>query len=172
MYVLPQHLRESYGELLGTLIEQPTKAIIEDAVRGRTCVVCVGDVVSHTLFNCGIHFDIGIIDYKTCRGEFVHADELRGMDADRRKVSSGAGTISIEGFEAVKTAMNETFPRMRPLLIEVEGEEDLLFMPAVMFAPENSLLFYGQPNVGIVAVYPNEGLKLKMKGFLEMMEDK
>jgi hypothetical protein len=41
-------------------------------------------------------------------------------------------------------------------LIFVEGEEDLMGFPAVLLAPEGSVMLYGQPDVGIVWVPVNK----------------
>ncbi len=38
------------------------------------------------------------------------------------------------------------------LILLVDGEEDLLTLVAVLYAPENALVVYGQPNQGIVVV--------------------
>ncbi len=171
MYVLPQHLRPKYKELLGKLLENPKKGELLAAVKNRTCVVCIGDMVTYTMITNDIHVDMTVVDYFTCREEFAHADAIRRMDADRKKVRNAPGTISDEAFETVKEGMKMTFPRERPLLIEVDGEEDLLLMPAVLYAPKGSVLLYGEPNAGIVAVYPDDELKRKMLDFLGMMEE-
>ena len=67
--------------------------------------------------------------------------------------------------------MECSFPIEPTLVIEVDGEEDLLLMPAVLHAPPGAVLFYGEPGEGLVAVYPDDKLKEKMMHFLGMMED-
>jgi len=34
----------------------------------------------------------------------------------------------------------------------VDGEEDLLALPAIIHAPRGSILYYGQPNKGLACV--------------------
>ncbi len=52
----------------------------------------------------------------------------------------------------------------------VDGEEDLLTLVAVLCAPENSLVVYGQPHEGIVVVKVTEKTKRKIRRIVEAME--
>lgn len=134
-------------------------------------MVCVGDMVTFTLGEMGLHLDVGVVDYKTCRTPFEEADVIRGLFGHRKRVCNEAGTISDEAYGTIKEAMGYEFPLDPPLLIEVEGEEDLLLIPVVMYAPDNAVLLYGQPGEGMVVVRPEEGLRKKMASYLETMEE-
>jgi len=52
----------------------------------------------------------------------------------------------------------------------VEGEEDLLTIVAVLCAPENSLVVYGQPHEGIVVVKVTEKTRETMRHIVDAME--
>jgi hypothetical protein len=52
----------------------------------------------------------------------------------------------------------------------VEGEEDLLTLVAVVEAPENSLVVYGQPREGLVVVKVDEKIKKRVKEIVDSME--
>jgi uncharacterized protein (UPF0218 family) len=54
-------------------------------------------------------------------------------------------------------------------LINVEGEEDLMGFPAVLLAPDDSAVLYGQPEVGIVWIPINEENRKIAKDLLEEM---
>ena len=54
-------------------------------------------------------------------------------------------------------------------LILVEGEEDLMGFPAVLLAPDNSVVLYGQPNVGIVWVPVHKENKKLARSLLKEM---
>ena len=171
MYTLTENLRKEYKKLFGTLIREPTKASLKEAIRDRNPIVCVGDMVTYTLLKFGIRMDVAVVDYKTCRGDFAYAEMIRSMTSNNKKILNHPATISDEAYKTIKMAMEGSFPKDPTLLIEVEGEEDLLLMPAVVHAPGNAVLFYGQPNVGMVAVYPDKELRNTMIDFLEIMED-
>ncbi|NLB75740.1 MAG: DUF359 domain-containing protein, partial [Crenarchaeota archaeon] len=54
--------------------------------------------------------------------------------------------------------------------IVVNGEEDLLTLIAVLYAPQNSFIIYGQPDIGIVVVKATEMKKAEVKQFLNEMK--
>ena len=56
-----------------------------------------------------------------------------------------------------------------PVRIIVQGEEDLLVLPVVLFAPANSVVLYGQPNEGLVIVKISEGIRNKVKAIMNSM---
>jgi hypothetical protein len=54
--------------------------------------------------------------------------------------------------------------------IVVEGEEDLLTLIAIMNAPQESLVVYGQPHEGIVVVKVTEDKKTEISELLKAMK--
>jgi len=52
----------------------------------------------------------------------------------------------------------------------VNGEEDLLVLPACIFAPENAIVLYGQPNEGLVIVKITPEIRNKAQSLLDLME--
>jgi len=63
-------------------------------------------------------------------------------------VKNPQGTITEEAIAAIREALESD----EPVRIIVDGEEDLLALIAVLYAPEKSLVVYGQPYEGIVVV--------------------
>jgi len=51
----------------------------------------------------------------------------------------------------------------------INGEEDLLVIPACIFAPENSIVLYGQPNQGLVIVKITPEIRNKTQRLLDSM---
>ncbi len=54
--------------------------------------------------------------------------------------------------------------------ITIDGEEDLLVIPVCLYAPENSIVMYGQPNKGLVIVTINPEIRNKAQSILDLME--
>jgi hypothetical protein len=54
--------------------------------------------------------------------------------------------------------------------IIVEGEEDLAVIPLICLLPENSLVVYGQPDEGVVAIRVTEDKKILIHDILGRME--
>ena len=55
-------------------------------------------------------------------------------------------------------------------LICIDGEEDLAVLPLVMEAPLGSLVFYGQPGVGVVSIHVNKDSKKMVAEILSKFE--
>jgi uncharacterized protein (UPF0218 family) len=51
-----------------------------------------------------------------------------------------------------------------------EGEEDLLTLIAVLYAPETAFIVYGQPHSGIVVIKATSEKKAQVKEFLNAMK--
>lgn len=78
------------------------------------------------------------------------------------KCKNPAGTIQSEVWPKIKKAIKENKN------LFVEGEEDLLVIPAVLLAPKNSLVIYGYPKKGICVIEVNERAKKKIKNLLTL----
>ena len=61
----------------------------------------------------------------------------------------------------------EIASQVNPSWIVVDGEEDLLTLPAILFAPPNSLVLYGHWQHGIIAVEVDEEMKEKIWKIIE-----
>ena len=75
------------------------------------------------------------------------------------------GEITEESIQVIQKA----FSNEPPVRITVDGEEDLLVIPACIFAPENSVVMYGQPNEGLVIVTITPEIRAKVQKILDVM---
>lgn len=71
--------------------------------------------------------------------------------------------------KAARSAMKQAFAGDKPVMVLIDGEEDLLTIPAVIEAPVGSVVFYGQPLEGVVAVSVDEKSKSKAREVLQQM---
>jgi len=76
------------------------------------------------------------------------------------------GTISDNAWEVIREAMDNR----ENVKVIVEGEEDLLTLVAVLLAPTNSFVIYGQPQRGLVLVRATKNAKETFKSIIEKME--
>jgi uncharacterized protein (UPF0218 family) len=81
-------------------------------------------------------------------------------------VDNPQGTITKEAIAAVKKALESG----EHTHIVVRGEEDLLTLIAVLYAPENAFVVYGQPHSGIVAIKVSHKNKAQAQEFLNAMK--
>lgn len=167
-YTLTPRLRVFLKEPFGTLIEGTPKETISKLKKMLTdqkppCLVSVGDVVSINMHASGIHPQLTVIDYISLR------DQALPKQAPVEKtvsVKNPQGTITDEAISAIKTALEANIHTH----VVVEGEEDLLTLIAVLYAPENSFIIYGQPYMGIVVVKATPEKKAEVKVFLKEMK--
>ena len=122
-------------------------------------IITVGDVVSAEARVAGIPVNLGIIDGKTMRHGYAPAISKTRVTLH---VVNPAGTITQESWHAIKNALNE-----KDATIIVEGEEDLLAIPAVLEAPLRALIIYGQPSEGIVVVEATSQRKKELTKLLD-----
>jgi GTP-dependent dephospho-CoA kinase len=132
-------------------------------VVGSPFVVTVGDRVTETIQETtGRSPDVFVVDgveRRTPREvpRIAHGPTLRAKNP--------AGRIT----KAALGAMKRAFAGEKPVMVLIEGEEDLLTIPAVMEAPLGAVVFYGQPLEGVVAVRVDEESKAGARAILKGM---
>jgi uncharacterized protein (UPF0218 family) len=126
-------------------------------------IVSVGDRVSRNLHEGKMNPQLSVIDNKCMRKNI----EPRVFAAEKVvHVKNPQGTIT----EGAIAAMREALESDRHVQIIVDGEEDLLTLIAVLHAPENSLVVYGQPYKGIVVVRVTSERKAEAVEILKAMK--
>lgn len=130
-------------------------------------VISVGDFCTLELLRCGVKPDIVVYD-RLCKrkpDDKGMRGALDAYDGDGVRVRNPAGTISNGLERAIKAAVAKKHGK-----ILVDGEEDLAALPAIMLAPEGSLIVYGQPNEGAVLVEATEERKTRAREIYSRME--
>jgi len=132
----------------------------------KKVIVCVGDKTSEEVLKKGIiKPKICIYDGKVMRKVVGISETIKNFNAREIKVKNPPGTLTRELFDAIK----EGFNCKENVKISVDGEEDLATLPAIHFAPLNSLILYGEPGKGLVAIEVNKEIKEKVKEILNEM---
>lgn len=169
VYSLSTELRAKLKEPLGTLVRgsfNETMNRLINMVREEKppCIVSVGDTVSKNLEENHILTRLSIIDNKAMRRA------IRPFSSAAEKtlrVRNPKATITDEAIAAIRDSLRDN-SRIR---IVVDGEEDLLTLIAILYAPEDSFVIYGQPYEGIVVVKATEAKKEEIARILNSMED-
>jgi len=167
-YILTSRLRIFFKDPFGTLIEgtpQETMRILKEKIQNEKPprVISVGDVVSQNLHESGINPQLTVIDYVSLRNQVIPKQAAVEKTV---YVKNPQGTITDEAIQTVK----ETIESNIHTHVVVDGEEDLLTIPAVLYAPENAFIIYGQPYCGIVVVKATIKKKVQVKEFLKEMK--
>ncbi len=126
-------------------------------------VTTVGDVVSRETLATGIKVNLRIVDQMTLR-ESISPIEIKAERTYR--VRNPAGIITREAWDAIKEAM-----QCRDAVIFVDGEEDLLAIPAILESPDNAYIVYGQPSQGLVVVTASQATKHEVREMMNRMTE-
>ena len=166
--LLTPTLRRKLKAPLGLLIQgsftETMKRLKELIDREKpSMLISVGDVVSSNMTKHGISPQVLIVDNKVLRKPIkpipTNADQTLHL-------KNPPGTLTEKAWTVIREALGEK----RRTRVLVDGEEDLLTLVAVLCAPENSLVLYGQPQKGIVAVRVTEQKKEHVRQIVEEME--
>jgi len=162
---LPDSLRDQLKIPLGILLleSQTDKTNIEKYFSGNSYVITVGDRTTEKMIGFGLIPSLQIIDGKEKRAK---REPPKLANAIELTVDNPAAEITSQSIDIIKKA----FTMQPPVRISVNGEEDLLVIPACVYAPENAIILYGQPNEGLVIVKITPEIRSKTQKLLDLME--
>lgn len=158
---LPQSLREALKKPLGILVDNERSLPIYIKKENRF-LITIGDVVSRTVCDVGLSPNLMIIDYKTQRHQIEH-DILT-----QKKIRNQSGTIAPKAVTEIWKILYNPSGQSK---IIISGEEDLLAIPAILFAPLSGVVLYGLANKGIVVIDVDETMKSTVKAIIEKFSD-
>jgi uncharacterized protein (UPF0218 family) len=156
-------LKRPLGELVsGTTSECNSKLVEIVAKEKPVRLILVGDTISRNAIEIGMKADVIVIDSMEKRQQAVPFNYIADNIFRTRNL---AGTIESGAWKVIEEAV-----RRGNSIVNVDGEEDLLTLPAVLSSPENSIVVYGQPGKGIVVVRVSAERKRQVTKFIEQME--
>jgi uncharacterized protein (UPF0218 family) len=157
-------LKEPFGNLiLGT--PEETMSNLKEMVKKEKPpkIISVGDIVSKNLHKHNVHPQLTIIDNVSLRTQKMAIETAVQKTVC---VDNPQGTITQESIFAIREALESNLHTH----IVVKGEEDLLTLIAVLYAPEKAFVVYGQPYSGIVVVKVSSERKARVLEFLNGMK--
>lgn len=147
-------LRRPLGELIK--YNQVAKFKIIELREEASKFITVGDTTTARVVSFGVVPEVSVIDGLEKRSAAaMSVSKLKTMitallDEELIEYSckNKAGTLSFEALGVILRALTSN----APVLVMVTGEEDLITLPLVAYAPIGSIILYGQPSQGIVVV--------------------
>lgn len=153
--VLPSSFRKLFRRPFGVILSGDVREVTERVVcfvrnYNPLKFICVGDMIFRELFLQGFIPDLSIIDFKVSRRDVNFTFDRDSFDGVFR-ISNPAGHITSGAWITIQylLSLNGKF------LVEVDGEEDLLALPAVLCAPIGSIVSFGLPGEGVMLVPVN-----------------
>jgi uncharacterized protein (UPF0218 family) len=167
--VLPVAMRAELKRPLGRLFRGPPAETIQQLEeflekREPPLFAVVGDFTTENILASKLRPDIVVVDHRIMR------ITVAPLDYGTRRVidtKNAQGTIDAEAWEA----LGEAVTLKSEASVIVEGEEDLLVLPLISLMPLRSVIVYGQPREGMVAVEVTEEMKRWTDDFLTRMEE-
>jgi uncharacterized protein (UPF0218 family) len=163
---LPDSLREQLKLPLGVLLPEKdvTKKNILKHISNNSFVITVGDRTTEKMVDFDLIPSLQIIDSQEKR--IKREMPKSGMLSTELTCDNPPSEISKQSINVIKKALLS----QPPVRIVVSGEEDLLVIPVCVYAPENSVVMYGQPNEGLVIVQITSEIRNKTQKLLDLME--
>lgn len=161
---LPDSLRDSLKKPMGLLIKdsEVTKENILRIMSKDAFLITVGDATTEKMIKFGLDPSLQIVDSMEKRNK---RNLPLGKTRTILECVNPAAEITDESISVIKKA----FQADMPVRIIVKGEEDLLVLPVALYAPENSVILYGQPNEGLVIVKVTEEIRNKASKIMNSM---
>ncbi len=162
---LPDSLRDQLKIPLGFLLpdDQVNKENIEKHLSDNSYIITVGDRTTEKMIDFGLIPSLQIIDGVEKR-EKREPPKLEGTV--ELNANNPAAQITSQSIDMIK----QSFTLQSPVRLMIHGEEDLLVIPVCIFAPENSIVLYGQPNQGLVIVKVTPEIRNKTQRLLDLMK--
>lgn len=177
VFILPKSLRRvlrrPLGRIFSSFLQLPAKYTIVTPETyefgGCSMHISIGDVVTGELQKSGIVPMISIIDGKTQR-KALNEIELKNIkQKDCHYALNEKGIIQINAIRTLISLFDIGQHKATKQLF-IEGEEDLLALPAILLAPLGSYVWYGQLGKGAVCVHVTEKKKEKVYNLLSRFE--
>ena len=168
--ILPENLRERLREPIGSVISSFSISDMEGIVgrlRKASLVISVGDIITMELIRLGVEPDVKVIDLRSRRESILN---LSASWRIKTKIINRSGTISFEAVKAIKKTIDSCLENGKKSTIVIDGEEDLLVLPAILLVPLGSVVCYGQWDKGAVIVEVTEEKKQEVAEILEKFQ--
>ena len=142
-------------------------AALDEINTDETILIAVGDVTVATLLALDIVPDIGFIDGQTKREALSERErvDVRAFTHVLEAVNP-AGLLTPE----LRTAIEQASTLEEPVVVVVDGEEDLAPLFVHLHVPLHAVVLYGQPGEGVVAQFSSLATKERCRRLLELFE--
>lgn len=147
VYELPHELRTHLQQPIGKVLTDQNLRDLKDT---HPFITAVGDITTLTLFQEGLPPAIAVIDGRTQRHSLSQDSLTDFFPLPLPVLINEAGTITSQAATVYQNAVSTYLSEKTTQLIMVQGEEDLLALPAMLLAPLYSLVLYGQQGIGII----------------------
>jgi len=175
--VMPESLRLALRLPLGCVISsfsslplakmEEIKGSAKQSIQGKSRFhIAIGDMVTYHLKKIGIIPSISVIDGKSQR-KALKSDILQEItEKDSQYALNEKGAIGRGAIEKLSNLLILGHTKA-PQQLFIQGEEDLLTLPAILLSPLGANVWYGQRRKGAICVKVTEKKKQKVYNLLK-----
>lgn len=176
---LPSQQRHYFKKPLGKLISGSKKNLSWAGLQAfdqlshthYPLIITIGDISTQAFLLNHLPLDLAVFDNR-CQRQAVspqlHLRLKKQADFCFHTVNP-PGTLSPQTIQTINQTLTHLKNKSQGI-IEVAGEEDLLVLPLVLLSPLKTLIFYGQPNKGLVRIQVSEKIKVKTLKLLQKFQ--
>ncbi len=162
---LPDNLRHELINPFGEIVKD--FATFKQSIEKVDFLVTVGDIVSADFIKNNFQASISVIDLKTRRQNIYKSYfEKYFTILPKIKLSNPAGVIKFSTALSIQRYIQNFLNNKIKKIIVINGEEDLLALPFILFSPLESIIIYGIHDKGMAIVEVNVDTKEKVKQLL------
>ncbi len=160
---LPESKRDRLGAPFGEVFDEKE---MPARLAGPRPFAAIGDVSASNALRHGLKPKFIAVDFKTMRGPVPPDDRIRSYGTAVTNTVCPPARMTAALYNAVLLAATS----MGTTRIEVDGEEDLAVMPAIIHLEPGATVIYGLPNRGATLVKVDEESRRVAREFLESFE--
>jgi len=175
--LMPESLREELRKPLGRIFKSTEELLQCFKTLKWTMLIAVGDIIVDSLLKAGINPDVKVIDFRSRKMSIKRTVPFWDSPKKGLSLENKPGTINLKTAEKLRRIIQKGTVLIKDSPYSpynswfvIDGEEDLLTLPAILFAPLGSLVLYGHWQFGIIAVYIDEPSKKKSKILLNQFK--
>jgi pantetheine-phosphate adenylyltransferase len=173
--IMKEELRPELQKPLGKVFDLVHKVIKFIKFIKPVQLITVGDIITDSLLKEGVEPDVKVIDNRSRREDYIRYSPFLNLTKNGQRLINKPGTINLKTAEKLKELILIKLKKLPPTnyslrtygWLVINGEEDLLTLPAILFAPLNSLILYGHWQHGIIAVEVDEEIKGKVRELIK-----
>ena len=150
-------LRKPFGESIKTLDDY------RKISTSNNLIVAVGDIVVSNFMQIGFQPNVSIIDLKTQRQPITDKNVLKFLPPPDTIIINERATIEKDAVAVLNSILRKSTTSAGQYTVEIDGEEDLLAVPAILLSPLESIVVYGIREVGGIMVRVTEKKKEEVK---------
>ncbi len=154
---IPESMKDVLREPYGRLFKDLKEAV--EYMKG-TRIVSVGDEAGYTLFSSGITPEVIIVDGMIRRKPAKNSIDVA---CETIKAKNETGYITNEMWMAVGRVLK----REKAVMVQVDGEEDMAVLPAVLLAGDGTSVIYGLFDRGVCVIRTDDAARKSARNVLK-----